>query len=189
MNFMPEQTTNGVTIIKPAPVFWLTGLSGAGKTTLALAFKSALEAAILPVVVLDGDDLRTGLNSDLGFSDEHRRENARRIAHVARLISNHGNIVIVAAITPRTADRELARSIVGPGYVEVFVQTSLSACELRDPKGLYRSARNGTIKVFTGVSAVYEPPVAPDIVINTEEMTVENEARRLFDHLRQICES
>jgi adenylyl-sulfate kinase len=186
---MAEQTMIGDHTARPATVFWLTGLSGAGKTTLAMAFRRTLESEAIPVVVLDGDDLRTGLNSDLGFSDEHRRENARRIAHVAKLIAGHGSVVIVAAITPRAADRELARAIVGAGYIEVFVKTSLSACEARDPKGLYRKARDGSIKVFTGVSAVYEPPVAPDILINTEEMTIDCEATRLFEHLRQIRDS
>ncbi len=189
MNQMAVDTLKKDRNIASAPVFWLTGLSGAGKTTLAMAFKRALLAEAIPVMVLDGDELRAGLNADLGFSDEDRRENARRIAHIARLAADHGSIVIVAAITPRAADRTLAREIVGPDYIEVYVKTSLSACEARDPKGLYRKARDGSLQVFTGVSAVYEPPVAPDILIDTEQMTVETETRRLFDYLRQLRDS
>ena len=138
-------------------------------------------------MVLDGDELRAGINADLGFSDEHRRENARRIAHVAKLVSAvTPRIVIVAAITPRTADRALARSIVGTSYVEVYVGTSLSACEQRDPKGLYHEARAGHIKTFTGVSAAYEVPESPEILIDTEAMTVDAEVDRLIDYLLEL---
>ena len=175
-----------IRVVSPATVFWLTGLSGAGKTTIALALKKRLDKLNAPSMVLDGDELRAGINADLGFSDEHRRENARRIAHVAKLVSAHATIVIVAAITPRTADRALARSIVGTSYVEVYVGTSLSACEQRDPKGLYHEARAGHIKTFTGVSAAYEVPESPEILIDTEAMTVDAEVDRLIDYLLEL---
>ncbi len=134
-------------------------------------------------MVLDGDQLRAGINADLGFSDADRRENARRIAHMAKLVSLHGSIVVVAAITPRAADRALARSIVGESFYEVYIGTSLSACEARDPKGLYQAARKGRIETFTGVSAVYEVPAAPDLTLDTEVLDVDDEVDLLIAHL------
>ncbi len=127
-------------------VVWLTGLSGAGKTTVAVALRAALTRTGYHAMLLDGDDIRAGLNADLGFSAAERHENLRRIAHIARLISGNGFIVIVATISPRCADRELARAIVGSSFREVYVDTPLEVCERRDIKGLYRKARSGAYR-------------------------------------------
>ncbi len=124
-------------------MIWLTGLSGAGKSTIAGALNHELTKAGVASVVLDGDDIRSGLNSDLGFSAEDRLENVRRLAHVARLVASWSRVVIVAAITPSRAMRELAKSIVGAGFREVFVNTPLAVCETRDPKGSYQRAPLG----------------------------------------------
>jgi adenylylsulfate kinase len=162
-------------------VIWLTGLSGAGKSTIATALNHALVKAGVSCFVLDGDDVRSGLNSDLGFSAEDRQENVRRIAHVAKLVSSHGHTVVVAAITPSRAMRSIARSIVGETFREVFVDTPVSICETRDPKGLYRRARSGTLKAFTGVSDLYERPDSPDLVLQTDTLSIAEETGLLLE--------
>jgi adenylylsulfate kinase len=164
----------------PGVVIWLTGLSGAGKSTIANALSHELTKAGTACFVLDGDDIRAGLNSDLGFSREDRLQNVRRIAHVAKLISSRGQVVVVAAITPSHATRALARETVGETFREVFVDTPLSLCEERDPKGLYRKARSGTLKAFTGVSDLYERPVSPDLVLRTNVSSIFEETQRLL---------
>ena len=147
---------------------WLTGLSGAGKSTLAYELRNRLLISDTPSVVLDGDRIRSGLCSDLGFAPQDRRENVRRAAEVAKLILESGNIAIVALISPTQDDRQLARRIIGvPNFVEVYCQCPLEICEGRDVKGLYRLARSGGISQFTGISAPYEPPLEPDVVVNT----------------------
>ncbi|WGY71632.1 adenylyl-sulfate kinase [Burkholderia cepacia] len=148
-------------------VLWLTGLSGAGKTTLADAVAERLRDRRVHPVVLDGDRLRTGLNRDLGFTVQDRFENVRRIAEVAALTSESGALAIVAVISPLAAMRDAARAIVGPAFREVYVSTPLACCEARDPKGLYAKARRGALPEFTGVSAPYEPPVEADLTIDT----------------------
>jgi len=148
-------------------VFWLTGLPGSGKSTIARAVESELVAAGLRTTVLDGDTLRAGLCSDLGFSPEDRRENIRRTAHVARLLAESGQAVIVALVSPLIEDRALAAQIIGEGFHEVHVDTALAVCETRDPKGLYAAARAGRIKDFTGVSAPYEAPLTPGLRLET----------------------
>ncbi|ABB11199.1 adenylyl-sulfate kinase [Burkholderia lata] len=148
-------------------VLWLTGLSGAGKTTLADAVAARLSDRCMHPVVLDGDRLRTGLNRDLGFTVQDRFENVRRIAEVAALLSESGALAIVAVISPLAAMRDEAKAIVGPAFREVYVSTALACCETRDPKGLYAKARRGALPEFTGVSAPYEPPVAADLEIDT----------------------
>ncbi|WP_244137770.1 adenylyl-sulfate kinase [Burkholderia sp. BCC1644] len=148
-------------------VLWLTGLSGAGKTTLADAVAARLRDRRVHPVVLDGDRLRTGLNRDLGFTVQDRFENVRRIAEVAALTSESGALAIVAVISPLAAMRDAARAIVGPAFREVYVSTPLACCETRDPKGLYAKARCGALPEFTGVSAPYEPPVEADLTIDT----------------------
>src|SRR5690349_4662246 len=139
-------------------VLWLTGLSGAGKTTIARNLQARLQARGVPVAILDGDEIRRGLSQGLGFSDADRCENIRRIAEVAHLLNSQGFIVIVAAISPLNKHRGMARKIVGAAYREVYVKASLSDCERRDVKGLYARARRGQVAKFTGVSDAYEPP-------------------------------
>jgi adenylyl-sulfate kinase len=156
-------------------VVWLTGLSGAGKTTVAHALRDALTRTGFHAMVLDGDDIRAGLNADLGFSAEERRENLRRIAHIAKLISSNGFIVIVATISPRNEDRDMAREIVGLQFREVYVDTPLEVCEQRDVKGLYRKARAGALATFTGVNDIYEAPARPDLTLHASEVTVADE--------------
>lgn len=159
----------------PAPlVFWLTGISGAGKTTIAACFKRHADADAWPTVVLDGDTLRGGLNADLGFSDADRAENVRRIAEVAALMADTGLLVVVSCISPKRSFRETARGIVGAErFVEVFVDTPPEVAEARDPKGLYRRARAGLIASFTGVDSGYEPPPNPQLRIDTTTHDVE----------------
>lgn len=147
-------------------VLWLTGLSGSGKSTLAYAAEAALVKTGTWATVLDGDHVRTGLCGDLGFSPEDRVENLRRVAHVARLMAETGLVVFASFVSPTRDVRERARSIIGPErFREVHVATSLETCEARDPKGLYARARTGEIPEFTGVSAPYEAPQAPELRI------------------------
>ncbi|WP_185642759.1 adenylyl-sulfate kinase [Burkholderia sp. Bp9140] len=153
-------------------VLWLTGLSGAGKTTLADALAQRLRERHGQAMVLDGDRLRAGLNRDLGFTEQDRFENVRRIAEVAAVASGSGVVAIVAVISPLAAMRDAARSIVGTAFREVYVSTPLASCEARDPKGLYAKARRGVLPGFTGVSSPYEPPVDADLVIDTDRASL-----------------
>jgi bifunctional enzyme CysN/CysC len=153
-------------------VFWMTGLPGAGKSTLARAAETLLFRRGLDVVVLDGDTLRARLSSDLGFSPADRTENVRRAAVVARLMADAGLVVLVALISPLTEDRALARAVVGEDFHEVFVDAGRDVCEARDPKGLYAAARAGRLSGFTGVDAPYDRPTAPDLVVRTDAVPV-----------------
>jgi adenylylsulfate kinase len=164
----------GLTSAELPSVIWMTGLPGAGKTTIAQALNIALLEQGTKVVVLDGDTLREGLCSDLGFSDLDRLENVRRIAHVARLFQQTGHIVLVATISPLAAQRELARGIIGAGFLEAFISASAELCSQRDPKGMYAQARLGKIAQFTGVSSAYEVPANPDLLIETARCRVES---------------
>jgi adenylylsulfate kinase len=151
----------------PGFTFWLTGLSGAGKSSLADAFAQRLASAAKLAIVLDGDEVRRGLCSDLGFSSTDRTENVRRVAEVAGMLNRNGIVVIVALISPLVSDRALARRIVGAEhFAEVFVDAPVDVCERRDVKGLYRKARSGGIAQFSGLSAPYEPPPSPDVHIS-----------------------
>ncbi|AIB37941.1 MULTISPECIES: adenylyl-sulfate kinase [Pseudomonas] len=149
-------------------VLWLTGLSGAGKTTVANAIEIALVERGRHTFLIDGDNVRLGLCRDLGFSDADREENIRRVAEVSRLFVDAGLIVITSFISPFERDRALAREVIGAdAFMEIFIDAPLSECERRDPKGLYVKARKGLIKKFTGIDSIYEAPLAPDIHLNT----------------------
>jgi adenylylsulfate kinase len=162
-------------------VFWLYGLSGSGKSTLAVALEKSLFAQGRIVQVLDGDNIRTGLNSNLGFSDEDRTENIRRIAHVAKLYAQSGLIVITSFITPREDLRQLAREIIGPeDFSGIYVKASFEACAARDPKGLYAKVKAGQVKQFTGKDSGFEEPAAPELLIDTERESVEQSLERLL---------
>lgn len=154
-------------------VIWLTDLSGAGKSTLAMALERALFAQGASVYVLDGDNVRAGLNSDLGFSPADRAENIRRIGEVAALFADAGTIVITAFISPMIRDRDIARKAAGDRFHEVYVRADVETCEARDTKGLYRRARAGEISEFTGISAPYEPPHSPELVLDTGQTSVD----------------
>ncbi|RAR60635.1 adenylylsulfate kinase [Paraburkholderia unamae] len=187
---MNEEKSGGI-------VIWLTGMSGAGKSTIARALVARLQTFGCQATMLDGDVLRTGLNSDLGFSDEERTENLRRVAHVAALFSGEGFAAVTATISPEPEHRANARRIVGEAnFVEIFVDTPPAICEQRDPKGLYRRARRGEIPQFTGVGSPYHPPLRPDLTVRTHGNSVEYcvddivrylvQARRFGSKLAQI---
>lgn len=153
--------------------YWITGLSGSGKSTIAYALEKELFQQKKLCYVLDGDNIRYGLNSNLGFSLEDRSENIRRIAEVSKLMNDAGLIVICAFISPLRSDRYLAKKIIGESYfVEVYLNTSLEECEKRDPKGLYRKARLGEINNFTGISSPYEEPLHPRFVFDTKNSSI-----------------
>jgi bifunctional enzyme CysN/CysC len=154
-------------------VLWFTGLSGAGKSTLALALEARLFAKGYHVYVLDGDNVRGGLNANLGFSPEDRAENIRRVSEVTGLFADAGFVVISSFISPYRADRERARQSAGRSFHEVYIEAPLELCEQRDPKGLYRRARTGEIPEFTGISSPYEPPESPELVVRTDLLSVE----------------
>jgi adenylylsulfate kinase len=160
---------------------WLTGLSGSGKSTIAVELEKQLWDRGVHAFVLDGDNVRHGLNKDLGFSPKDRNENIRRIGEVAKLFTEAGVVAITAFISPYRADRDQVRAIMRPGdFVEVYVDCALDICEQRDPKGLYKKARAGEIPEFTGVSAPYEPPLAPELVIRSDSLTVEQSVAELI---------
>jgi bifunctional enzyme CysN/CysC len=164
-------------------VLWLTGLSGAGKSTLAIELEQRLFRKGYQVFVLDGDNVRHGLNANLGFSPEDRAENIRRVGEVAALFAEAGLLVITAFISPYRADRDRARAAAGDNFHEIHVAADLATCESRDPKGLYRRARAGEIRDFTGISAPYEPPAEPELTVDTSALDVEAAVQRLVDYV------
>ena len=168
-------------------VVWFTGLSGAGKSTIAEAVEQHLTTHGMHAYRLDGDELRTGLSSDLGFSPRDREENVRRVGEVARLMADAGLIVLVALISPYRSDRDRVRERVGDRFVEVFVDTPLDICESRDPKGLYLRARQGLIPEFTGVSAPYEEPLHPELRIAAGSCTINDAVSQVSELVRQRC--
>ncbi len=167
----------------PATV-WFTGLSGSGKSTLAFAVERSLNERGVACYVLDGDNIRFGLNRDLGFSPEDRTENIRRIGEVCRLFHDAGIVVLTAFISPYRADRDAVRELHPEGgFHEVFVDTPLEVCEARDVKGLYARARDGEIPEFSGVSAPYEAPASPEVRIDTTDRALEDCVAQVLDHL------
>lgn len=169
-----------------AATVWLTGLSGSGKSTVARRVERLLIDRGVLGYVLDGDNLRHGLNADLGFGPEARAENVRRAGEVARLLTDAGAIVLTALISPYRADRDRVRALLGPGaFVEVWCAATLEECEARDPKGLYRRARAGEIREFTGLDAPYEPPESAELVLWTGREDVETSAGRVVAWLEQ----
>ncbi len=157
-----------------AKLIWFTGLSGSGKSTLAIQLEAQLHAKGFATYLLDGDNIRVGLNKDLTFTDEGRVENIRRIGEVAKLMLDAGIIVLSAFISPFNADRDQVKKIVGiENYIEVFVDTPLEICEQRDVKGLYKKARAGEVKNFTGIDSPYERPENPDLLIPTHQLSVD----------------
>ena len=165
-------------------VIWFTGLSGSGKSTLANAVEHVLHQQHHHTYVLDGDNVRHGLNKNLGFSPEDREENIRRIGEVAKLFADAGTIVMTAFISPYRADRDQARALMAEDrFVEVFVDCPLEVCEERDTKGLYKKARTGEIKEFTGISAPYESPLNPEVTVNTDALSIEECAQVVVEAL------
>jgi adenylylsulfate kinase len=165
-------------------LIWFTGLSGSGKSTLALQLEKELYDRGFKTYLLDGDNIRVGLNKDLTFTEEGRVENIRRIGEVSRLMLDAGLVVLSSFISPFSADREQVKSIVRPeNYIEVFVNTPLDVCEQRDVKGLYKKARNGEVKNFTGISSPYENPKNPDIEIRTNDQSIEDSVQTLLNYI------
>jgi len=165
-------------------VVWLTGLSGSGKSTIATELQRKLFEMGCNVYILDGDNIRHGLNKDLGFSPEDREENIRRIGEVAKLFADAGFIAITSFISPYRKDRERARKLLEDGeFIEIYVKAPLEVCEKRDPKGLYKKARRGEIKEFTGISAPYEEPENPEIILETDKLSVEESVDTIIKYL------
>lgn len=165
-------------------VVWLTGLPSSGKSTLAHEIEARLFESGMRTYVLDGDNIRHGLNKDLGFSPEDRKENIRRIGEVAKLFADAGVITITAFISPYKEDRNTVRRLLDDGeFIEVYIKCSLQECERRDPKGLYKKARKGEIKDFTGISAPYEVPENPELVVDTENHSVQECVDRVIEYL------
>jgi adenylyl-sulfate kinase len=167
-------------------ILWFTGLSGAGKSTVADAVEQKLFELGHHTYLLDGDNVRHGLNKDLGFSDADRIENIRRIGEMAKLFADAGLIVMSAFISPFRSDRQMVRDLVEEKeFVEVYISTPLSTCEERDPKGLYKKARSGQIKNFTGIDSDYEVPHHPEVTLNTAELNVSECVDRVISYLKQ----
>jgi bifunctional enzyme CysN/CysC len=187
--YTKNRSTGGFLVVDPilgqrSVTVWLTGLSGSGKSTIATELEKRLIELGRASYMLDGDNIRTGINRDLGFGPDDRRENIRRIAEVARLMNDAGLIAVTAFISPYREDREMARQIIGPQrFVEVYLGASLEVCEQRDPKGLYKKARKGEIPEFTGISAPYEAPEHPAMMLDTGALTLEQCVEQLLDRL------
>jgi adenylylsulfate kinase len=166
-------------------ILWFTGLSGSGKSTLAHAIEDHLHRIGIRTFVLDGDNIRQGLCKDLGFSDEDRTENIRRIGEVSKLMLDAGIMVMTAFISPFKKDRQIVRELVNDGdFIEIYCKTPLEVCEQRDPKGLYKKARAGQIPEFTGISSPYEEPENPELILETADKSIEASVSELIDHLK-----
>lgn len=167
-------------------VLWFTGLSGSGKSTVANAVAKRLFEDKTNSYVLDGDNIRFGINKDLGFSDEDRKENIRRIGEVSKLFVDSGQVVLTAFISPFREDRDRVRALLEENeFIEVYIKCSIEACEARDPKGLYEKARKGIIKDFTGISSPYEEPLHPEIIVDTEKHSIEECVEQIVQYLKE----
>ncbi|MEJ6474972.1 adenylyl-sulfate kinase [Pseudoalteromonas piscicida] len=165
-------------------ILWFTGFSGSGKSTVANALEHALQEQGIHTYLLDGDNVRHGLCKDLGFSDEDRVENIRRVGELSKLMVDAGLMVLTAFISPFQAERDMVRSLVqSDEFIEVYLDTPLEVCEQRDPKGLYKKARAGEIKHFTGIDSTYEPPINPEICLNTAEQSLAESVQQLINYL------
>jgi adenylylsulfate kinase len=165
-------------------IIWFTGLSGSGKSTLANSVEESLYKHGISTYLLDGDNIRIGLNKGLGFTPKDRKENIRRIGEVSKLFVDAGIVVISAFISPYEADRRMVRNMIELGeFIEVYTKCSLEECEKRDPKGLYQKARNGEIQQFTGISSPYEPPLNPEIIVDTEVLSIEKATEEIIQYL------
>jgi adenylylsulfate kinase len=164
-------------------VLWFTGLSGSGKSTIAIELEKKLHELKKSVVLLDGDNIRHGLCSDLGFSVEDRKENLRRIREVAKLFCQNGTSALVSFITPFEEERKKAKELIGPNYIEIFVDCPLEVCQKRDPKGLYEKVKNGEISNFTGIEQEYQIPKTPDIIVNSAENSIEESINQILNYL------
>ena len=177
-----RETTNG----HSSSIIWLTGLPASGKTTIARELEKNLHVMGVQTYILDGDNLRHGLNSDLGFSKDNRRENIRRVAEVAKLFADAGIIVICAFVSPYRDDREAAKRLVEESeFVEVFVKCPVEVCMDRDPKSMYKKAASGKMKTFTGVNDPYEEPVSPEIIIETNEVSLTEGVNKIIEYLKE----
>lgn len=166
-------------------IIWFTGLSGSGKSTISVALESLLYEQGIHTYRLDGDNIRHGLNRNLGFSQADRAENIRRIGEVSKLMVDAGLLTMTAFISPYEEDREQVRQLVGPDeFIEIYVKATIETCEERDPKGLYKKARLGEIKNFTGIDAPYEEPTNPEIVIDTDQLEIEEAVDVILEYLR-----
>jgi len=169
-------------------IVWFTGLSGSGKTTLSVHVQQLLHEKGVRCVIVDGDRLRAGLNRDLGFSEKDREENMRRAAEIAAMFLEVGFVVLVPIISPSSSVRDKVRQRFNQNdYTEAYIRCSLAACEQRDPKGLYLLARSGKLKQFTGIDVPYEPPLAPELTIDTEHHTIEQCTTQLVDYICSAC--
>ena len=169
-----------------AYLLWFTGLSGSGKSTLANLVEIALHQQGISTYILDGDNIRQGINKDLSFAPEDRTENIRRIAEISNLMLDAGVVILAAFVSPYTKDRMAVKEIVGAdNFIEIFVNTSLEECERRDVKGLYKKARAGEIKNMTGISAPYQPPIAPDIEIITDGQPIEKSVKKIIEFINK----
>jgi adenylylsulfate kinase len=165
-------------------VIWFTGLSGSGKSTLAGKVEELLFKQGIKTYILDGDNIRTGLNKNLGFSAEDRKENIRRIGEVAKLFTDAGLVILTAFISPYEKDRDFVRTLLGNGeFIEVYVKCPVEVCEQRDVKGLYKKARMGEIKNFTGINDPYEEPSHPELLVETDKLSVEETVKNIFDFI------
>lgn len=186
-NILLDRNLKEKMLNQKAKVIWMTGLSGSGKSTLAHVLEKKLHAENFATALLDGDNIRSGLNKNLSFSAEDRMENIRRIAEVAKLLNENGIITIASFISPLKKMRALAREIIGDeNFIEVFIDTPLEVCEKRDVKGLYAKARAGEIPNFTGISAPYEAPENPGIAVQTENKNTEQCMQELLNHIEPL---